>query len=513
MDSYDPIPMSQALRVEQWSAKDRDQDELARLGKKQALKRNFGFMSILGFSCTMLITWEALLILFVQGLTNGGPAGLIYGYLLVWIGTLSVFISMAELVSMAPTSSGQYHWVAMLAPPTCQKFLSYLTGWLTVAGWQAFVASTCYLCATLIQGLIILEQPEYHPKMWHGTLLFWAVAACAVFINTVISRALPALEGLILILHVLGFFAILIPLVYLSPHASSHDVFGRFLNEGGWPSQGLSFFVGLIGNMSEEVRNPSKIVPASMICSMLLNGLLGFGMLVAVLLCIGNLHDVLETSTGYPFMEIFLQGTKSSGGAAAMIAIVIVLAVEPRTCLPLVSIATTTTIAILLSLISIGSTVALNDVLSLTVAGLFLSYLACCVLLLYRRCTGGISEHAITTFSTTNNNPTMNNQMNNETQKHHHQQQQLTWGPFHIPGLLGITINLLGCIFLIIIILFSFWPPVTPVMPSTMNYSVLVTASVVAFASTYYVLWAWRVYTGPVVEVVFVVPLQRLRRA
>jgi hypothetical protein len=56
-------------------------------------------MSILGFSCTVLITWEASLTLFLIGLNNGGSAGLIYGYLLVWAGNFAVFASLSELVS------------------------------------------------------------------------------------------------------------------------------------------------------------------------------------------------------------------------------------------------------------------------------------------------------------------------------------------------------------------------------------------------------------------------------
>lgn len=265
----EPPSKSQTIRIGQRSAgnhdpeRDRDRDDLARLGKKQVLKRNFGFMSMLGFSCTMLVTWEGLLIVFVQGVTNGGPAGLVYGYIVCWIGTLAVFTTMAELVSMAPTSSGQYHWVALLAPASCQNFLSYLTGWLTVAGWQAFVASACYLSGTLVQGLIMMKHPEYEPKLWHATFLFWAVLACAIFVNTVVSRALPKIEGLILVLHVMGFFGILIPLVYLSPHTSAENVFGRFLNLGGWPSQGLSFFVGLIGNVFAFLGKPLSSVCSS----------------------------------------------------------------------------------------------------------------------------------------------------------------------------------------------------------------------------------------------------------
>ena len=37
---------------------------------------------------------------FVYGLTNGGPAGLIYGYLFCWFGYFTVVASLAELASM-----------------------------------------------------------------------------------------------------------------------------------------------------------------------------------------------------------------------------------------------------------------------------------------------------------------------------------------------------------------------------------------------------------------------------
>jgi choline transport protein len=115
-----------------------------------------------------------------------------------------------------------------------------------VIGWQAGQASVAFLGATMIQALIILNHPEYVPTRWQGTLIFYAVIAFIVFINTYLARWLPKIEGMILCVHILGFFAILIPLVYLAPHGSSKDVFATFINGGGWSSNGLSFFVGLI---------------------------------------------------------------------------------------------------------------------------------------------------------------------------------------------------------------------------------------------------------------------------
>ena len=120
-------------------------------------------------------------------------------------------------------------------------------GWLTVMAWQAASASVGYLGGTLIQGMIGLHNPAYEPKGWQGTLLLWAVILLAVTVNTAVASVLPKIEGFILILHVLGFFAILIPLVYLSKPVPAQQVFTLFLNQGGWPSQGLSFFVGLNG--------------------------------------------------------------------------------------------------------------------------------------------------------------------------------------------------------------------------------------------------------------------------
>ena len=75
-------------------------------------------------------------------------------------------------------------------------------------------------------------------------LMFWAVIFFAVFINSVTSRALARFEGVSLVLHIFGFFAVLIPLVSLGPHGDG-TIFTTFLNEGDWSTQALSFFVGL----------------------------------------------------------------------------------------------------------------------------------------------------------------------------------------------------------------------------------------------------------------------------
>ena len=47
---------------------------------------------------------------FVFGLQNGGPSGLIYGFLFVWVGYGCVVATMGELVSMWPTAGFVEHF-------------------------------------------------------------------------------------------------------------------------------------------------------------------------------------------------------------------------------------------------------------------------------------------------------------------------------------------------------------------------------------------------------------------
>lgn len=81
--------------------------------------------------------------------------------------------------------------------------------------------------------------------------------------------------------------------------------------------------------MAEEIKNASTVVPYAIISSIVINGILGFAMLMGYLFCLGNLEDVLESQAtlGYPFLYVFQVGTGSTAGAAVMGMIVVILGV------------------------------------------------------------------------------------------------------------------------------------------------------------------------------------------
>jgi choline transport protein len=99
-----------------------------------------------------------------------------------------------------------------------------------VLAWQAACASVTWINSTIIMGLVQVNYPQYEAKVWHGTLIFYAIIAVAVLINTYLGRLFPWLEAAAFVLHIAGFFAILIVLVYLAPKNDPTVVFGNFTN-------------------------------------------------------------------------------------------------------------------------------------------------------------------------------------------------------------------------------------------------------------------------------------------
>lgn len=458
-----------------------------------------------------MCTWEAMLASSAIGLIDGGTGGLIWSYLATVLLMTCVIASMADMASMAPTSGGMYHWVSEFAPRSCQRYLSYMVGWTGALGWQAGVASTAFLSGTMIQGLIVLWRPEYVAERWQGTLLTIAMALISTFFNTYGARQLPLLEGLVLCLHVFGFFAILIPLWVLAPKQSAKQVFTSFQDGGDWGSIGTACIIGMISpiysfigpdagtHMSEEIRDASRIVPRSMIATAILNGVLGFVMTITYCFCITDLETVLASPTGYPFIQVFYDATGSRGGTTAMTLILIVLleaagvsilatasrqtfafardeglpkshiwrkVVKVGTEIPLNAILLSLGITVILALINIGSTAAFNSVVSLLVSSLFTGYFISISCIFLKRVRGQPMPPS-------------------------------RWGM----GKFAMPINLIALTYLLFAFVMSFFPTSRDVTPATMNWSILVWGVVVLFATISYFLHGRKNYKGPVVYV------------
>jgi choline transport protein len=542
-----------------------DDATLAMLGKTPVLKRRFAFISLFGFAVCELITWETVLALFAQAFNNGGPAGAIYGFMIAWLSTMSVYTVISELASMAPIAGGQYYWVYMLAPPRYKTACSYVIGWLTSLAWIATVATETLFAGTIIQGILILDYPGYDGQLWQGTLLTWAVIAVCIFVNVVLPNLLPRFEVFILVFHICGFFAILVTLLVVTPNLGSNaSVWLTSLNEGGWPTQGVSYCVGFLGNvatfvgadasvhLAEEVSNAALNIPRAILGAMLINGLVGFAMMITVLYCLGDVESVLATKTGFPFIQIFANSVGNIAGASVMAAVVLALTwscsigitttasrmtwsfardnglpfsrwlsrVSTRTRVPVNAVLAVTACAALLTLIYIGSATAFNDVISLTITGFYGSYFLPAAFLLYHRIKGTILKRGTELDVLASDRQAHNDKVIGSFQPESEKDTKspgspdsgldhgmsgianvrLIWGPWHVPGILGIINNAYACVYMIFVIFWSVWPPETPVTASTMNYSVVVTGGIMILSAIWYFVKARKVYTGPLID-------------
>lgn len=211
-----------------------------------------------------------------------------------------------------------------------------MVGWISVLGWQTGLASIAFIAGTLIQGLIVLNNDAYVFERWQGTLLVIAIVSFAALFNTVLAKRLPMIEGMVLILHLVGFFGVLIPLWVLAPRNSAKMVFTQFENLGGWPTQGLSFMVGLLTSvygllgadsavhMSEEIRDASIVLPRATMWSIVINGAFGWIMVITFAFTAGNPLDIVDSNTGFPVIQGFYNATGSKVGTSVMVGIMII---------------------------------------------------------------------------------------------------------------------------------------------------------------------------------------------
>ncbi|EIT76249.1 amino acid transporter [Aspergillus oryzae 100-8] len=451
-----------------------DQKDMNVLGRVQVLRRNFRFVSIVGFGCTLISTWEVILT--YVSLTFLGSD--------IW-GSVSLGIRVR---------SSQIPELTTL-------------GWLCAMGWQCAIVSIAFLAGTIIQGLIVLNDSTYDFQRWHGTLFIIAITTFSILFNTFLAKNLPMVEGLILILHVIGLFAIIIPLWVLAPRNNPKAVFTEFNNGGGWNSPGTATLVGLsttitsmIGydcsvHMSEEIKDASRTLPKAMMASIGVNGVLGLIMIITLCFTMGDVNSILASPTGFPFIQIFYNTTNSYTAANTMTAILIVTLtastitevatasrqlwsfardgglpfssffsyVTPGWHIPLNSVMVSLAVTILLSLINIGSTVALQAIVSLTITSLMSAYILSIGCVVLQRIRGEPLPP-----------------------------RRWSLGSF------GMAINIASLLFLFPIFVFSFFPLTASVDSKSMNWSVVMYVGVIAFASVYYLVRGKHQFIAPV---------------
>src|ERR1700741_4266554 len=138
--------MSEALR---------DEQDLARFGYKQELKRSLGVFSSFAVAFSYISPSTGIFTLFALGLTTIGGV-FIWSWPIVAIGQLIVALGWAELSSHYPVAGSVFPWTKYLAGKT----YSWFTGWIYLFAGILTVTS---VCVTLPLALI----PAFQNMGWN----------------------------------------------------------------------------------------------------------------------------------------------------------------------------------------------------------------------------------------------------------------------------------------------------------------------------------------------------------
>jgi choline transport protein len=344
-----------------------DDQQLAALGKKQELKRNFSPLSMLGLAFAILNSWTALSASMGLALPSGGATSVLWGLVTAGVCNLCLAASLAEFLSAYPTvriiclqshpvhaannisqAGGQYHWVAVISWKSWVPILSWITGWINVFGWMALTATAGLLGSQLIVGIIPLYMPDYVEQRWHQFLIYIGYNLIAFVINAFGNSVIPLVNKTAIIWSISGFAIISITVLACAApeYNSAKLVFTDFRNETGWPD-GVAWLLGLLqgglgltgfdatAHMIEEIPNAAIEGPKIMIYCVAIGLTTGFIFLMCLLFVAGNLEDVIASPYG-PLGAIFYNATGNKAGTVC-------LTIFPLICLVFAAISIMTT--------------------------------------------------------------------------------------------------------------------------------------------------------------------------
>jgi urea carboxylase system permease len=297
----------------------RDEQDLARFGYKQELKRSLGGFSSFAVAFSYISPSTGIFALFYLGLTTVGGV-FIWSWPIVAIGQLLVALGFAELSSHYPIAGSVFQWTKYLAGKT----YSWFTGWIYLFAGILTVAS---VCATLPVALI----PAFNNMGWNlanspnNNRWIAVITLVAITVMNIFGVRLVAIvNNTGVLFEILGMvvFAFIVALFH------HHQSAGVIFHTGGTSLTTGTFLVAMFmslyviygfdtaSTLAEETKDPRRIAPKAVIASVIGAFVIGGVFLYAMLLGIPNLKtaikgnwgpaDIIDANFGNAFSTVFL---------------------------------------------------------------------------------------------------------------------------------------------------------------------------------------------------------------
>lgn len=403
--------------------------------------------------------------------------------------------------------AGQIYWAAALVPRRYSRGLSYVTGWLTCCGWFFGTAGSLLITSELIWALVNVCHKTFIIQPWHFYLGFMAAAAFGAAMNIPLFRFYPhMLSSLVFLVNGGALFVLIALLVRTHPKQPASYVFTDIINETGWSSDGVVFFLGLLpgitavtgfdtaAHVTDEMPNPRKQVPQVMMGGALICIISGIPMILVYMFCIANPANLLTPVAGQPIVQLMIDSLDSL--SLTIIGTLVFIIVFASTCatvmtvatrcwwsfaregglpfspflaqinsywhLPVNAICVCCTLLLCIGLIQLGSTTALNAIIGGLILCLFSSY---CIPIIGLLIKGRNSLPPARYFNL---------------------------------GVFGVVINVISVCWCVMMIVWLSLPLYLPVTAASMNYAAAVFAAVLFLSTVNWFAYSRKTYVAPV---------------
>jgi amino acid transporter len=298
------------------SAHHADEQDLARFGYKQELKRMLGVYSSFAIAFSYISPSTGIFTLFILGISLAGPA-FFWSWPIVVVGQLLVGLNFAEVSAHFPVAGSVYQWTKYLSNRTYAWFTGWIylfAGVLTIAG----VVATVPLVLLPLLNNLGMNLPTT-PDAIRNTAALVLLSTTLLSIFGVRIVALVNNTGVVFEIVGMVIFALILLLFY---HHQSAAVFTDFSYLGSGFNNQAGIFLGAMfmslfviygfdtaSTLAEETKNPRKSAPQAVLASIVGAAIIGTIFLVAVIIAIpGDVHQfVADTAAGknpFPLVTI-----------------------------------------------------------------------------------------------------------------------------------------------------------------------------------------------------------------
>ncbi|EFP77225.2 uncharacterized protein PGTG_03181 [Puccinia graminis f. sp. tritici CRL 75-36-700-3] len=482
----------------------KDDQALAKLGYKSEFKREFGYFGTLSFAFSVVGLSSCVTSTFNTPFLSAGPAAVIWCWLIGSVMCMTIAASVAELVSAFPTSGGLYSASAFLVPKRFKAPVGFLVGWLSILGQIAAVASAEFALSQMIWSAYTISQDgNYSPTKLEIVGVFGILLLIHGLMNSVATRIMAKLTRTFIFFNFGGTFAIILALCLSGPPKQSFEyVFTKIVNRTGWDSTPLAFMMGILSSewtlsdydatahISEEIKNPAVAAPLAIMTAISVSGVLGWFLNLVLVLYSPDIAS-LTTPSSSQSNDVgtglfYFTWTLICINAFFQVNVVLQACsrtlfafsrdgglpdrqffgkLSKRTKIPFRSVWVVILISLFFGSLDFVSTVAVNAVFSVCTIALDSSYaIPIAMKMIFK-------NHADVKFKP---------------------------GPFSLGnGIIMWSINSISVLWVIFISTILALPMVQPVTVENMNYSSIITVTVIVLASTWYYLHAFKWYKGP----------------